>query len=120
MMSGMVVLVPGECDGDVAIAHAGIVIALEKDRAGLSFVAVERPAGDAGYLDVVVDGLAVADHGEVAAYQREVESLPLAGAQRQVHRRRDKAVERAHFVGWAGAAFAAYLDFVAAAQVDAA
>src|SRR5690348_5873672 len=113
-------LVFREGNGDVAIAHTGVLIALEEDGAGLGFVAIERAAGDAGDLDVVVVLGSVAHYGEAAPHQRDVERLPFAGAERDIGRGRDEAVERAHFVRGIFSTLGADLDFIAAAQVDAA
>src|ERR1035438_10457091 len=108
-------------DGDVAVLHAAGVIALQVERAGLALVGIERAARGAGDFLVVDGGDAVAHHRKPTAYQRDVEALPLAGCARQIHRRRDHAVDRPDavkpVVGVHLLVF--HLDLVAAARTPA-
>src|ERR1035437_7381515 len=108
----------GDLDGDVAVLHAAGVIALYVERAGFAFVGIERPARGAGDL-LVVDGLdAVANHRQPTAHQRDVEALPLARRARQIHGRREHAVDRPDAVKLVVGVdlLVFHLDFVAAAQ----
>src|SRR5579871_6504587 len=66
-------------DGDVAKGDMALFAALQVDRPGRSFVAVEGAPGNAGNLLVVDHGLAVQDHGDAAADEGDVEGLPGVG-----------------------------------------
>src|SRR5437588_1547036 len=64
-------------DGDFAEPDFA-VIALQHDRPGGSFVAVERAAGDAFDDGVVLHGLAVEQDGDAIADNRRLNGLPFA------------------------------------------
>ncbi len=55
------------------------MVALEIDRAGFAFVAVERTAGDAGDLLVGDNGFTIHHDGHIAADEGDVERLPVSG-----------------------------------------
>ena len=74
------VLVLRQLNPDIPVRHSAVVVALQEERPGLAFVAVERAAGDPRNFQLVVDRYAVAHHRHSAAHQRDVERLPLAGA----------------------------------------
>src|ERR1035437_7048623 len=112
----------GDLDGDVAGLHAAGVIALYVEGAGFAFVGIERAARGAGDL-LVIDSLdAVANHRQPTAHQSDVEAFPLARRARQLHRRREHAVDTPDAVKLVVGVhlLVLHLDFVAAAQIDAA
>src|ERR1051325_4644095 len=96
-----------ELDADIAVRHPAIMIALEEERARLTFVAVERPACDPGDLNVLVYRFSVAHNRQVAAHQGDIEGLPFARAERHRHLRLDEAVQRSHLVAGLCPAFGA-------------
>ena len=110
----------GDGDGDVAVADDAVVVALEEEGAGFGFVAIEGAAGGTGDFDVVVVHFAIAEDGDVAADEGDVKRGPLAEVEGGGGGRGVVAVDGAHFVVGEFAAFGADLDFVAAAEVDAA
>ena len=108
-------------EDDVAVGHAAFFAALKIDGTGQLLVAIERAAGDAGNFLIVDDGLTVPDEGHVSANQGDVVGLPLAGLAWKFRRWREEAVNAADAMAGRlinGVGFD--LNFVAAAQVDAA
>ncbi len=110
----------GDGDGDVAVADDAVVVALEEEGAGFGFVAIEGAAGGSGDFDVVVVHFAVAEDGDAATDEGDIEGRPFAEVDGRVGGRGVVAVDGAHFMVGEFAAFGADLDFVAAAEVDAA
>ncbi len=106
---------------DVAIGDVSLFAALQVDRAGRAFVAVDGAAGDAGNLLVVDDGLAVQHHGDAAADERDVKRLPGVGRARLFGRGSQEPIDAAGVVaGRLGLRLGFDLHFVAAAQIDSA
>ena len=97
------------------------MIALQIDWSRRAFIAVNGATGDAGNLLIADDLLAVGDDGDHTANQRNVERLPLAGRESGDFTWRDKSVDAAEAVRVGLATVVVLdLDFVAAAQVNAA
>jgi len=84
-------------------------------------VAVESAAGDAGDFFVVDDGRTIQDDRDDAADQSNVVRLPFAGGAGGLRRRSKETVNTAQAsLGWISDGIGFELDFVAAAQIDAA
>ena len=106
---------------DIPIGDVSLLAALQINRAGLAFVAVERAAGDARNLLVVDDGLAVQDHGDAPADESDVERLPHIRRTRLFRRGSEEPVHAAGVVAGRLALRLGFdLHFVASAQIDAA
>ena len=111
----------GGRDHDVAKGDMTLLAALQVDRTGHRFMAVECAAGDAGNLLIVDDGCAVLDHGDFAPDERDVEALPDIRTARLFGIRSKEAVDAAGVMaGRLGLRFGFYLHFITAAQKDAA
>src|ERR1700752_1581477 len=97
--SGSILLSHSFCgrDDDVAVVH-GTVIALEQQRPGVPFGAVERAAGKSRNLPVADDGCAVQLERQHPAHERDVHRLPLARSLSHVLARRNEAVESAEMM----------------------
>ena len=95
-----------------------MVVALQEERTRFGFVAIECAAGGAGDFNVVVIHLAVAQDGDVAADEGDIESGPFAEAVFRAGGRRVVAVDCSHFMRGLRAAFGANLHFIATAQID--
>ena len=96
------------------------MVALEEEGAGFGFVAIEGSAGGSGNFDVVVVHFAVAEDGDVATDEGDVEGGPLAEVEGGGGGWGVVAVDGTHFMVGEFTAFGADLNFVAAAEVDAA
>ena len=96
------------------------MIALQEERPGFGFIAVQRAAGGSGNLHIVVIHLAVAHHCNVTAHEGNVEGRPFAQPEFSAGRRRIVTVDGAHLVIRLRTAFGSDLNFVPAAKVDAA
>ena len=83
----------GRRDNDVAKGNMTLLAALQVDRPGHRFMAVECAACDAGNLLIVNDGCAVLDDGHFAPDERDVEALPNIRTARQFGIRREEAVD---------------------------
>src|SRR5437667_9986194 len=88
---------PRRCQHDIAEFH-GAVIALEHQRTGRTFIAIERTAGDSGYLLVADQSLAVQYHRQHASHERDIVRLPLTRFSRGGFARREKTVDRAEVI----------------------
>lgn len=83
---------------DVPILHPAGVIALNVQRTRLAFAAIDGAARDSGDLLIIDSGHSVANHGDVAANQRNVIGLPLAGPPGNIDRGRDESIDGSHAV----------------------
>ncbi len=81
-------------NADVAEFQDAGVVTLDVERPRLAFVGIQRAAGNALDLLLINCGDAVADHGQCATHQRNIERLPHAGRARKLNIRRDPAVYR--------------------------
>src|SRR5437660_6245315 len=70
-----------------------VLAALKIDRPRQFFVAVERPARNAGHFLVINHSLSVLDDGDGASHQRDVEALPFSRLARQLWRGSDETVD---------------------------
>src|SRR5579871_5683661 len=97
------------------------MVALQDDGARLAFIGALRNGGQTVDVFVIDDFVVVEDDGDVAADEPDVVALPLADLLAGVHGGQDAAVECAIAVGIGGLTeIVKDLDFVAAAQADAA
>ena len=85
------------CNHDIAVVN-GTVIALEQQRPGIRFDAVNRSAGNSRNFAVADDVRAVQIVGQHAADERDIHRLPLGGSARHVLARRDEPVETAEMM----------------------
>src|ERR1035441_593507 len=85
-------------DSDVAVFHAAGVIALDVERSGLAFAAIDGAAGNARNLLAINGGLAIADDGHGAPHQGHIVALPFARPLGKLHRRRQESIDRSHAV----------------------
>src|ERR1700758_3191876 len=83
----------GGRDHDVAKGNMPLLAALQVDRPGHRFMAVECAAGNAGNLLIVNDGCAVLDDCHFAPDERDVEDLPDIRTARQFGIRSEEAVD---------------------------
>src|SRR3954471_21518520 len=111
---------PRRSDQDVAVLDR-TVIALQENRTWRAFIAVERATGDSGHLLVCDHLSAVGDDGHHSSDEGDVVRLPLTGRPRRDHARRQESVNGAEpVVPRRIAVVVLDLNFVAAAQIDAA
>src|ERR1700760_435303 len=90
----------GGRDHDVAKGNMTLLAALQVDRPGHRFMAVECAAGDAGNLLIVDDGCAVLNDGNLAPDERDVEGLPDIRPARQFRIRSKEAVDATGVMAW--------------------
>jgi hypothetical protein len=103
------------------ISYVSFFAALKINGTRQFFVAVERATGDTRNLLTIDDGLAILYHGDRSANQRDIEGLPFSRLSGQFRGGSQKAVDTSSVVaGWFLNGIGFYLDFVAAAQIDAA
>jgi len=108
-------------DNDLAKRDMALLTALQIDRPRLRFVAIQRPAGNTRDLLVINYRLAVLNYGHLPAEQRNIKGLPYVCLARQFRRRRQEAVYGTGMMAWPlRLGLRLDLDFIAAAQLDAA
>ena len=108
-------------DDDAAKENVALFAALKIGRPRKTFMAIEGAAGDAGDFLVVDDGRTIQDDCDSAADQSNVVRLPLVRGAGGLRRRSEKTVNTAQApLGRIGDGVGFELDFIAAAQIDAA
>src|SRR5277367_1681955 len=108
-------------DDDAAEHHAAFFAALEVDGAGERFVTVESAASNSGNFSVVDDGRTIQYDRNCAADQSNVVRLPLVGGAGGLRGRSEETVNTAQApLGRISDGIGFELDFIAAAQIDAA
>ncbi len=80
------------CKPDVPVSHVSVFSALKVDGAGSFFVAVKRAAGDAGNFLIVNYGFSILHDCDLASYERDIETLPLARLARHFRRGSNETV----------------------------
>src|SRR4051794_27581996 len=72
------------------------MVALQVNRSGRFFMAIEGAAGDTGDLLMVDDGLAILDDGDMATQQGDIEDLPFARSSGLLRNGSQKTINRSH------------------------
>src|ERR1035437_2075146 len=105
---------------NIPIADHAMVIALQKERSRLAFIAIQRSTRGTRDFHVVVDLDAVAGHSRVPTHEGNVEGGPFPELVAEISARGIVTVHRAHLMRRQGAAFGPHLDLIPAAQIDSA